>query len=144
MFGRAKWIIYTPVIPAKMSCHVTVCSKAIQSIFKLSSIIWFSGRCPAGSFCGLTTRLERSLMLAWLDWIRVVLCLVFLFWNKLRSFWWYFLMFTNSWIYWKVELLQHVNMKHNNKFYWFVKSFHLTIYWQVIVLYFNPTIFHNL
>ena len=42
------------------------------------------------------------------------------------------------------SLLQHVNMKHNNQFYWHVKSFHLTIYWQVDVLYFNPTIFHNL
>ena len=26
--------------------------------------------------------------------------------NVLKSFWWYFLMFANSWIYWKVELLQ--------------------------------------
>ena len=51
--------------------------------------------------------------------------------------------FINS-IYRKVELLQHVNLKRNKKFYWYVKSFHLTIYWQVYVLYFNPTIFHNL
>ena len=28
-------------------------------------------------------------------------------------------------------------MKCNNKFYWYVKSFHLTIYWKVFVLYFN-------
>ena len=60
------------------------------------------------------------------------------------GFRWYFPMFANIWIYWKVELLQHVNMKHNNKFYWYVKSFHLTIYWQFVVLYFNLTIFHNL
>ena len=45
-----------------------------------------------------------------------------------KSFWWYFLMFANSWIYWKVELSQHVKMIHNNKFNWYVKSFHLTIY----------------
>ena len=31
-------------------------------------------------------------------------------------------------------------MKRNNILYWYVKSFHLTIYWQVFVLYFNPTI----
>ena len=43
-----------------------------------------------------------------------------------------------------VELLQHVNMKRNNTFYWYVKSFYLTIYWQVFALYFNPTIFHNI
>ena len=36
------------------------------------------------------------------------------------------------------------NMKRNNKCYWYVKSCYLTIYWQVFVLYFNPTIFHNL
>ena len=65
--------------------------------------------------------------------------------NRLKSFRWYFLMFVISWIYWKVELLQHVTMKYNNKFYWYVRSFHLTIYWQVFVLiYFNPSIFHNL
>ena len=53
-------------------------------------------------------------------------------------------MFANNLIYWKVELLQHVNMKHIHKFYWYVKSFYLTIYQQVFVLYFNPTIFHIL
>ena len=53
-------------------------------------------------------------------------------------------MFAINWIYWKVELLQYVNMKHDNKCYWYVESFHLTIYWQVFILYFNPTIFHNL
>ena len=31
-------------------------------------------------------------------------------------------MFAHNWIYWKVELLQHVNMKCNDKFYWYVKS----------------------
>ena len=30
---------------------------------------------------------------------------------------WYFLIFANSRIYWKVELLQHVNMNYNDKFY---------------------------
>ena len=64
--------------------------------------------------------------------------------NRLKSFKWYFLMFADNLIYWKVELLQLVNMKRNDKFYLYVKNFHLTIYWQVFVLYFNPTIFHNL
>ena len=67
---------------------------------------------------------------------KVELMLLLAILNGLKSFRWYFLMF----IYWKVELLQHVNMKHNNTLYWYVKSFHLTIYWQVFVLYFNPTI----
>ena len=31
---------------------------------------------------------------------------------------------------WKVELLQHAKMKCNNKFYWYVKSFHLAILFQ--------------
>ena len=55
-------------------------------------------------------------------------------------------MIANNGIYWKVELLQHVNVKHNNKFEWFEEIFHLTIifYWQVLVLYFNSTIFNNL
>ena len=30
------------------------------------------------------------------------------------------LMFAINWIYWKVELSQHVNMKHKDKFYWYV------------------------
>ena len=34
--------------------------------------------------------------------------------------------------------------QHMIKFHKYVKCFHLTIYWQVFVLYFNPTIFHNL
>ena len=29
------------------------------------------------------------------------------------------LMFANNWIYGKVELSQYVNMKHNDKFYWY-------------------------
>ena len=36
--------------------------------------------------------------------VELILLLVIL--NGLKSFWWYFLMFANSWIYWKVELLQ--------------------------------------
>ena len=35
----------------------------------------------------------------------------------------------------QVELLQHVNMKYKNKVYCYVKSFHLTVYWQVFVFY---------
>ena len=30
-------------------------------------------------------------------------------------------------------MFQHVNMKRNNTLYWYVKKFHLTIYWQVFV-----------
>ena len=41
--------------------------------------------------------------------------------NGLKSFRWYFLMFANDWIYWKVELLQNVNLKRNNNCYWYVK-----------------------
>ena len=37
--------------------------------------------------------------------------------NRLKSFRWYFLMFADNLIYWKVELLQLVNMKRNDKFY---------------------------
>ena len=48
---------------------------------------------------------------------KVELMLLLAILNGLRSFRWYFLMFANSQIYWKIELLQHVNMKHNNKFY---------------------------
>ena len=36
---------------------------------------------------------------------------------------WYFLMFAINWIYWNLELLQHVNMKQNNIFYWYIKNF---------------------
>ena len=43
--------------------------------------------------------------------------------NGLKSFRWYFLMFENNRIYWEVELLQHVNMKCNKTFYWYVKVF---------------------
>ena len=73
--------------------------------------------------------------------LKVELMLLLAILNRLKSFRWYFLMFANNWIYWEVELLQHVNMKCNKTFYWYVKSFHLPIYWQVFVLYFNPTIF---
>ena len=36
--------------------------------------------------------------------------------NRLKSFRWYFLMFANNWIYWEVELLQHVEMKCSKTF----------------------------
>ena len=72
--------------------------------------------------------------------LEVELMLLLAILNRLKSFRWYFLMFANNWIYWEEELLQHVNMKCNKTCYWYVKSFHLTIYWQVFVLYLNPTI----
>ena len=58
--------------------------------------------------------------------LKVELMLLFAILNRFKTFRWYFLMFAINWIYWKVELLQHVNMKFNNEFYWYVKSFHLT------------------
>ena len=45
---------------------------------------------------------------------KVELMLLLTILNGLKSLWWYFLMFANSWIYRNV---QHVNMKHNNKFW---------------------------
>ena len=75
--------------------------------------------------------------------LKVVLMLLLDILNRLKSFRWYFLMFANNWIYWEVELLQHFNMKRNYRFYWYVKSFHLSIYWQVFVSYFNPTMLQN-
>ena len=72
--------------------------------------------------------------------LEVELMLLLAILNRLKSFRWYFLLFANNWIYWEMELLQHVNMKHNNTFYRCVESFHLTIYWQVFILHFNPSI----
>ena len=72
--------------------------------------------------------------------LEVELILLLAILNGLKSFRWYFLMFSNNLIYWEVELLQHGNMKWNKTFYWYVKRFHLTIYWQVFLLYLNPTI----
>ena len=37
------------------------------------------------------------------------------FLNGLKRFWWYFLMFANNWIYWKVESLQHVEHETQQK-----------------------------
>ena len=55
--------------------------------------------------------------------LEVELMLLLAILNRLKSFRWYFVMFAINWIYWKVELLQHVNMKHNNKFYsWISRS----------------------
>ena len=36
---------------------------------------------------------------------------------RLKSSRWYSLMFANKLFLWKVELWQHINMEHNNKFY---------------------------
>ena len=74
------------------------------------------------------------------SWVDVVIGYI----NKVEKFLMVFLIFAINWIHWKVEMLENVNMKRNSKFYWYVKSFHLTIYWQVFVLYFKPTIFQNL
>ena len=49
--------------------------------------------------------------------LKVDLMLLLAILNRLKSFRWYFLVFSVNLIYWKVELLQHVNMKCNNKRY---------------------------
>ena len=82
---------------------------------------------------GINSKHQSSFLFSF----KVELMLLLTILNGLKSFWWHFLVFVNSLIYWEVELLQHVNMKHN-KFFWYVKRFHLTICWQVVVLYFNP------
>ena len=93
---------------------------------------------PRFHFCiiAINSKHQSSFLLRF----KVELMLLLAILNGLESLTLYFLMFVNSRISWKVELLQHVNMKYNNKFYWYVQSFHLTTYWQVVVLYFNPTI----
>ena len=90
------------------------------------------------------TKINSKHQLSFLFNLKAELMLLLAILNRLKSFRWYFLMFANNWIYWEVDLLLHVNMNRNNQCYWYVQSFHLTIYWQVFVLYFNPTIFHNL
>ena len=55
---------------------------------------------------------------SFLSSLKVELKLLLAISNKLKSFRWYILTFAdNCSIYWKVELLQHVNIKRNNKFY---------------------------
>ena len=49
--------------------------------------------------------------------LKVELMLLLAILNRLKSFRRFFLMFANNLICWKVELLQHVTMKCNNKFY---------------------------
>ena len=82
---------------------------------------------PGFHFC--ITAINSKRQSSFLFSFKVELMLLLAILNGLKGFRWYFLMFANSWIYWKVELLQHVNMKHNNKFYWYVKSTHMTISW---------------
>ena len=48
------------------------------------------------------------------SWVDVMLLAIL---NMLKSFRWYFLVFAINWIYWELELLQHLNMKCNNNFY---------------------------
>ena len=43
--------------------------------------------------------------------LKVELMLLLAILNRLKSFRWCFLMFTGNLIYWKVELLHHVNIK---------------------------------
>ena len=69
------------------------------------------------------TEINFKHQLSFLFSLKVELMLLLAILNRLKSFWWYFLTFANNLIYWKVELLQHDNMKLNNQFYWYVKSF---------------------
>ena len=62
--------------------------------------------------------------------------------NRLKSFRWHFLVSAIHWIYCKVELLQHVNLKRNNKCYWLLKRCYFTIYWQAFI--FQPNHFPQL
>ena len=57
----------------------------------------------------INSKHQSSLLIS----LKVELMLLLAILNGLKSFRWYFLMF----IYWEVELLQHVNMKHNNTLY---------------------------
>ena len=59
--------------------------------------------------------------------------------NWLKNFSQYFLMFV-----YKVELLQHVYMKRNDKFYWSVKKLSFDYLLASLGIIFQPTIFHNL
>ena len=69
------------------------------------------------------TEISFKHQLSFLFSLKIELMLLLAILNRLKSFWWYFLTFANNLIYWKVELLQHDNMKLNNQFYWYVKSF---------------------
>ena len=110
------------------------CSWCYDQIFEDKECCLLQMKCMMS---GINSKHQSSFLLS--SEVELMLSLAIL--NKLKSFRWYFLMFANNWIYWEVELLQNVNMKRSNTFYLYVKSFHLTIYWQVSVLYFNPTIF---
>ena len=59
------------------------------------------------------TEINSKHQLSFLLSLEVELMLLLAILNRLKIFRWYFLMF----IYWEVELLQHVNMKHNNTLY---------------------------
>ena len=61
----------------------------------------------------INSKHQSSLLIS----LKVELMLLLAILNGLKSFRWYFLMLENSRIYWKVELLQHVNMKYDDKFY---------------------------
>ena len=54
------------------------------------------------------------------SWVDVMLLAIL---NMLKNFRWYFLVFAINRIYWKLELLQHLNMKCNNNFYVNIKRF---------------------
>ena len=63
------------------------------------------------------TAIDSKHQSSFLFTFKVELMLLLAILNGLKKFRLYFLMFANNLIYWKVELLQHVNMKHNSKFY---------------------------
>ena len=61
----------------------------------------------------INSKHQSSLLIS----LKVELMLLLAILNGLKSFRWYFLMFANSRIYWKVELLQYVNMQYDDTFY---------------------------
>ena len=79
------------------------------------------------------TEINSKHQSSFLSSLKVKLMLSLAILNRLKIFRWCFLMFANNWIYCMVDLLHHVNMKHNDKFYRYVKGFHLNIYWQSFV-----------
>ena len=90
------------------------------------------------------TEISFKHQLSFLFSLKIELMLLLAILNRLKSFWWYFLTFANNWIYWKVELLQHVNMKLNNQFYWYVKSFLLASLCSIFQLnHLPPTLLLN-
>ena len=80
------------IIPRWYQQKWAVSSQSVQKHYNHYSNYHRLSGVPAAvpdSCCGLETRSEQFLMLARLDWIRALLCLVFLLWNKYLSVHWF-------------------------------------------------------